>query len=151
MDLSHSRVQNGDLAGIEHLTHLERLYLSRTSIRVDDVAEAVKCERLKRISLWGNHNIHSGVIDELIKRPTLEAIDISQTRVIPVMIGGLGVLPRLKLLVFNPHFRSQESDRMNGDVMRQLSAIDHLQPTGECFLQSFDSEEVMMFGRSSRV
>ena len=145
VDLSRSRAGRGDLVGIEHLSHLEKLYLNRTSIGYQDVAELAKCERLKRLALWGNSNIGSKSIDELVKLPNLEVLDIHQTRIMPVDIGKLGSLPKLERLVFSPDFHSQEENCMNGEVMRQLSTIRHLQPTGDCFLWEFDAEEVQMF------
>ncbi|PAY21239.1 hypothetical protein CKO51_01265 [Rhodopirellula sp. SM50] len=145
VQLSHSRIRRGDLVGIEHLESLERLYLNRTGIAVDDVAELVKCKRLKRLSLWGNHNITSGAIDHLTTCPMLEALDLHDTRINPSALGRLSELPRLSRLVFSAEFYHQESSRMNGSVMRQLASIDQLQPVGSCFLWDFDAEEIQMF------
>ena len=145
VDLAHSRIRRSELAGIEHLVHLENLYLSRTRIGIEDVAELAKCRKLKRLALWGNHQIGSRSIAELIKLPKLELLDIHDTRVLPVDLGKLGSMPNLQALVFSPEFRSQETDCMNGDTMRQLSSIPHLQPTGDCFLWNLDAEEVRLF------
>ncbi|WP_372896007.1 hypothetical protein [Stieleria sp.] len=145
VQLSHSRIHRGGLVGIEHLESLERLYLNRTGIANDDVAELVKCKRLKRLSLWGNHNITSGAIEHLLTCPMLEALDVHETRINPSTLGRLSDLPRLSRLVFSTDFYYQESSRMNGSVMRQLASIDQLQPVGSCFLWDFDADEIQMF------
>ncbi|MCS7467399.1 protein phosphatase 1 regulatory subunit 42 [Stieleria sp. ICT_E10.1] len=145
VDLSHSRIRRGGLVGIEHLESLERLYLNRTGIAVDDVAELVKCKRLKRLSLWGNYNITSGAIDHLTTCPMLEALDLHDTRIVPSTLGRLSDLPCLSRLVFSAEFYHQESSRMNGSVMRQLASIGQLQPVGSCFLWDFDADEIQMF------
>ncbi|QDV82606.1 leucine-rich repeat domain-containing protein [Planctomycetes bacterium TBK1r] len=145
VQLSHSRIHRGGLVGIEHLESLERLYLNRTGIANDDVAELVKCKRLKRLSLWGNHNITSGAIEHLLTCPMLEALDVHETRINPSALGRLSDLPRLSRLVFSTDFYYQESSRMNGSVMRQLASIDQLQPVGSCFLWDFDADEIQMF------
>ncbi|QDV43615.1 Leucine Rich repeats (2 copies) [Stieleria neptunia] len=145
VQLSHSRIRRGGLVGIEHLESLERLYLNRTGIAVDDVAELAKCKRLKRLSLWGNHNITSGAIDHLTTCPMLEALDVHDTRIAPSTLGRLGDLPHLSRLVFSTEFYHEESRRMSGSVMRQLAPIDQLQPVGSCFLWDFDADEIQMF------
>ena len=74
--------------------------------------------RLKRLSLWGNHNITSGAIDHLTTCPMLEALDLHDTRIAPSTLGRLSDLPHLSRLVFSTEFYHQESSRMNGSVMR---------------------------------
>ncbi|WP_147869205.1 leucine-rich repeat domain-containing protein [Stieleria maiorica] len=148
VNLSHSRLRRGGLDGIEHLKSLQRLYLDRTSIAADDIAELAKCKQLKRMSLWGNHHLTSGAIDHLLDCQSLEALDIHDTRIAPAKVGRLGELPQLQRLVFSPEYYNQKSSRMTGDVMRQLASIEHLQPVGSCFLWDFDAEEIQLFCRT---
>ncbi|WP_182864868.1 hypothetical protein [Stieleria mannarensis] len=148
VNLSHSRLRRGGLDGIEHLKSLQRLYLDRTAIGVDDVAELAECKQLKRMSLWGNHNLTSNAVDHLLDCQSLEALDIHDTRIAPAKVGRLGELPLLQRLVFSAEYYNQKSSRMTGGVMRQLSSIEHLQPVGSCFLWDFDAEEIQLFCRT---
>ena len=148
VDLSRSRVQMGDLEGIEGLTQLQRLYLHRTAIGKEDVVSLAKCRKLKRLSLWGNRRIGNSAIDYLAELSDLEVLDLHYTSITPGTLGRLGGLPKLKTLVFSSGYHTPKEDRMTGQVMRQLSGIPTLKPFGECFLWQFDSEELLMFCRA---
>jgi Leucine-rich repeat (LRR) protein len=95
--LEHHRFEDEDLACLEHLPYLERLYLAATPLSNKGLAHVAKCKRLKRLSLWKTRITDLGM-EHLRNLEDLELLDIQETRVTEAALVHLRNLPRLRML-----------------------------------------------------
>jgi len=98
VNLEHHRLEDEDLACLEHLPYLERLYLAATAVSNKGLAHVATCKRLKRLSLWKTRITDLGM-DHLRGLEDLELLDIQDTKVTEAALAHLRYLPRLKKLI----------------------------------------------------
>jgi hypothetical protein len=127
--LEHRKFLSQDLASLEDLPDLERLYLAGSSVDDQGLTHVRELKKLRRMSLWRTKVTDDGMAN-LAGLTRLEALDVHRTQLTDKCLAHLSRMSRLRKLRFDFHL----TDR----GLRRLAALPSLQVHPRSPLRCFE-------------
>jgi len=129
VQLEHCRFKADDLAALEDLPRLERLYLAATDLDDKGLSHLRRLKRLKRLSLWKTRVTDKGA-EHLAGLAELEVLDVHQTELTEGMLVHVAGMTRLERLVFSFPVTDEGLRRLAALPQRCRSEIERLSCVG---------------------
>lgn len=121
----HCLLKDADLANLQYLPKLEKLYLARTLISDKGLVHLRQLYQLRRLSLWGT-NISDDGLRHLARLRSLELLDIHDVNATPYQNIGTGVTQgpmATKRLTWDPEYVASFSTRPNALTCKCLEHV----------------------------